>query len=504
MIHIQTKKNDGNRYATFCPVNRRHGGKDIYLGTVIDELNGIFYNRKQGYFKFTIEGGKTELSRDEIEYLELIKKNNAVPQLKKLTIDFGDTWFLDYIMTKSGLKELFSRTCSEDADTLLSLISFKLLNNETNFYAERWWEGNYARYLYPNARLQSQRISEFLEKIGKEEVKRIFFDLYVPYLKAIPGVSDNVLIDSTGLPNDIHFEYSALSNHNGVISKEVRLIYVVERNTGIPVFFRYVAGNIVDVSTLIVTVNILKAQGIHIQHSILDAGYSCEKNLKKLLKLKIPFLTRLSDNSKTQKYVKEHGHDVFNEKYSFKYGERWVFMKRHSYDIDGNECYAYIGIDFERQHDEQGKYLNKRIKGKQKKKNKILDEMGYFVLASSEKMEPKEVLPLYYMRQNIEQTFDHAKNDVDLIPLCSNKLETFRGHLLLCFMATIVLLILKQRLRAKKKLEKLCPKMVLRDMRYIKSEVYPKTLVMTEGSKYTNLILNELKLEAPEVISLIV
>jgi hypothetical protein len=29
-----------------------------------------------------------------------------------------------------------------------------------------------------------------------------------------------------------------------------------------------------------------------------------------------------------------------------------------------------------------------------------------------------------------------------------------------------------------------------------------KTLIMTEGSKYTNLILNELKLEAPEVISL--
>jgi hypothetical protein len=39
-------------------------------------------------------------------------------------------------------------------------------------------------------------------------------------------------------------------------------------------------------------------------------------------------------------------------------------------------------------------------------------------------------------------------------------------------------------------------------MHYIKSEVYPKTLVMTEDSKYTHLILNELKLEAPEVISL--
>ena len=500
-IHIQVKKSDGNRYATFCPADRRHGGKDVYLGTVVDELNGIYYNRSQGYFRFTIDDGKTDLSPGEVEYLELMKGNVGVPPKKRLVVDFGDAWFLDHVMTTSGLKGVFTETCQKDADTLMSLISFKLLNDGANFYAERWRDGNYAKYLYPNARLQSQRISEFMERLGEEKVKREFFDKYIPYLKTIPGISCNILLDSTGLPNDIHFDYAAISNHNGTINRETRLIYVVERNTGIPVFYRFVAGNIVDVSTLRVTINILKVQGIDVHHSILDAGYSSEENLKSLLRLQIPFLTRLSENQKTKKYLKERGADVMNETNSFKFGGRRVFMKRDTYDVGGIECYSYIAVDFKRRHDEQNRYLDKRDEGKQHKSGKTMDEMGFFVLLSSVKMEIKDVLPLYYMRQNIEQTFDYAKNDVDLLPLRTHKLETFRGHLLLCFMATAVLLAVKRQLRGRKKLENLCPRMALGEMRYVKCEIYPQALVTTEGSKYSNRILNELNLEAPEVIN---
>jgi len=501
-IHIQIKKSDGKRYATFCPSDRRHGGKDVYLGTVVDELSGIYYNRNHGYFRFTVDGGKTDLSPGEIEYLELMKKNIGAPHKKPFVVDFGDTWFLDHVMGSSGLKKVFAGTCPKDADTLLSLISFKLLNNGSNFYAERWWEGSYAKYLYPDARLQSQRISEFMDKLGEEDTKRVFFDMYIPYLKTMPGISYNLLIDSTGLPNDIHFDYAAISNHNGEISRETRLIYVVERNTGIPVFYRFVAGNIVDISTLRVTINILKAQGIDVHHSILDAGYSSEKNLKALLRLQIPFLTRLSENRKTKKYLKEHGADVMNETNSFKFGGRRIFMKQDIYNIGGIECYAYIAVDFERQHDEQRRYLDKRDEGKQQKNGKTMEEMGFFVLLSSVKMAAKDVLPLYYMRQNIEQTFDYAKNDVDLLPLRTHKTETFRGHLLLCFMATAVLLAVKRQLGTRKKLENLCPRMALADMRYVKGEIYPKTLVTTEGSKYSNRILDELDLEAPEIVNL--
>ena len=501
-ISYQTKTKDGKTYATFCPANRRHGGHDEYLGVVIDKENGIFYHRKHGYFRFTIENGRNELEPSEVEYIRLAKNDKPQRSGKILCVDFGDSWFLDKVLSDSKLKEVFATAMPTEADTLLSLISFKLLDNGINSFAEHWRIGNYSKYLYPNARLESQRISEFMERLGSEEVKRGFFDAYIPYMKKIPDISENVLIDSTGLPNDIHFEISAVNNHNGVINKEVRLIYVVERSTGFPIFFRYVAGNIVDVSTLRVTLNLMKAYGIDVHHSILDAGYSSAANLKKLLDDGIPFLIRLPDNKATKKYLNEQGKDIVCETNSFKYGERRMFIKREIYNVDGKICYAYVAVDFDRQFNEQKKYFDRLDNNKKDKKQKQLSDCGCFVLLSSDKLEIKEVLPLYYMRQRIEQIFDFAKNDVDLMPVRSNKIETFRGHLLLSFMATVALLTVRFQLKSKKKLASLCPVNALRDMRYIKGEVFADSLVVTEGSKHSNNILNELKWKAPDVVSI--
>jgi hypothetical protein len=503
-IRYQTKAADGKRYATYLPSDRRHGGKDIYLGTVIDENEGIFYNRKSGYFRFSTADGRSELSSEESEYCEYMRKHSAgISAKKKLILDFGDVWFADHVLTVSGLKEIFSKVCPKDTDTLLTMIVYKLLDSDANLYAERWRDGSYAKYLYPSANVGSQRISEFMAKLGDEEVKRTFFDLYIAYLKGLPDVTENVLIDSTGLPNDTHFEYAAINNHNGVISREARLIYVVERNTGLPIYFRCVAGNIVDVSTLRVTINQMKAQGIQIRHGLMDAGYSSKKNMDELFEHEIPFLMRLSGASSAKNLIKKHGADVFSSKYSLKFGERTICMKRVKETIHNHSCYVYISIDIERKNEEQIKHMRKAAEDpKRKKTDDAMESMGYFVLISSEKLDTTEVLPLYYLRQTIEQTFDCAKNDVALMPVRSHNVETFRGHLLLSFMATVSLITVKRLLKTRKKLSKFCPKMALKDMRYIKCDVFPHTLVTSEAGKNANLILNELKLEVPSAVNL--
>jgi len=503
-IRYQSRKSDGKRYATFCPSDRRHGGKDTYLGVAIDEREGVFYNRNGGYFRFSVESGRTPISSDEAEFIELMQKR-ATASKKQLILDFGDAWFLDQILETSGLKCLFSKVTPKESDTLLSLIAFKLLDTNANAYAERWLLGSYARYLYPNAALESPRISEFMKRLGEEETKRTFFDLYIPYLKGIPDVSENILIDSTGLPNDILFEYSQVNNHNGVVSREARLIYVVERNTGLPVYFRYVAGNIVDVTTLRVTINHLKAQDVVVKHGILDAGYCSEKNINDLYNNNIPFLIRLPNNALAKRLIQEYGADVYSENHAMKYGDRLLFMKRVSVTLFGHDCYAYIAIDFHRMTDEQEQYYSKFIESRGKQKPDAAKEKnkhGYFVLISSESMEPTEVMPLYYMRQTIEQTFDFAKNDVALMPVRNHTDETFRGHLLLSFMATVMLITIRRVLKTKKKTSQLPAVQALKAMRYIKCDVFPNALVTSEPGKYANLIINEHKLTVPGLINL--
>jgi len=509
-IRYQAKKSDGKQYATYCPANRRHGGKDMYLGVVINEEEGIFYNRNKGYFRFSVADGRSALSSDEAEYITLTKRYNEKRGTKQLILDFGDAWFLDYILESSGLKKLLTEVLAYEIDTLLALLAFKLLDSNANCYAERWLTGSYAQYLYPKAVLTSPRISEFMERLGKEETKRAFFDAYTPYLKGLPGISENILIDSTGLPNDIHFEYSQINNHNGVINREARLIYVVERNTGLPVYFRYVAGNIVDVTTLRVTINHLKAQDMEVKHSILDAGYCSEKNINELYDSSIPFLIRLPNNTLAKELIKKHGNDVRGIENVLEYGDRLLFMKRVSIELFGHNGYAYITIDFDRQTEEQKRYYRQAITNRQKKVVKAKtsetetneDSIGFFVLVSSEMLDTSEVMPLYYMRQTIEQTFDFAKNDVALVPVRTHTDETFRGHLLLSFMATILLITVKRVLKTKKKTSNLPAVQALNAMRYIKCDVFPHSVVTSEPSKYANLIINELKLRVPGIINL--
>ena len=117
-------------------------------------------------------------------------------------------------------------------------------------------------------------------------------------------------------------------------------------------------------------------------------------------------------------------------------------------------------------------------------------------------LDTSEVMPLYYMRQTIEQTFDFAKNDVALVPLRTHTDETFRGHLMLSFMATVLLITVKRVLKTRKKTSELPAVQALKAMRYIKCDVFPRSIVTSEPSKYANLIINELKLSVPGVINL--
>jgi transposase len=70
-----------------------------------------------------------------------------------------------------------------------------------------------------------------------------------------------------------------------------------------------------------------------------------------------------------------------------------------------------------------------------------------FILISSEKIEPAEVMPLYYTRQVVEQIFDTSKNSTDLLPIRVHSEESFRGHLLLNVMATVVHLSINKLLK---------------------------------------------------------
>jgi len=127
-----------------------------------------------------------------------------------------------------------------------------------------------------------------------------------------------------------------------------------------PLFFRYNAGNIVDVSTLRATIAELRAYKVHVSSAIIDAGYYSEDNIRLLYGEgdesgcgAIAFLTRLGAHLKLyKKLLLEHGGDIVQARYMVMYRDRLVYVKRVEVDLFGYVGYAYIVLDRARREEE--------------------------------------------------------------------------------------------------------------------------------------------------------
>ena len=153
---------------------------------------------------------------------------------------------------------------------------------------------------------------------------------------------------------------TAISTHNGKISNEVRLIFVTEQETGLPVYMRYVSGAIRDVSTISATIKELKAQGIDPEAVLMDAGYYSDRNIRLLHKAGIHFICRLKENMKLFKeLVSSHKNDLESKENLVKFGRRLVFIKCEKVPlVAGVPGYAYVCMDVDRRADETRRMLD--------------------------------------------------------------------------------------------------------------------------------------------------
>ena len=454
------------------------------LGKVIDREKGIYKNRERGVYEYSLEGGYAEKASDWEE--TAVKEED-----EKLILDFGDAYVIDEYMRKLPFYGAYRLVMPTYEDTMFSLLYYRILTEKKAYcYAETWWLGSYVRMLYPEAKLQSQRVSEFLAKLGEEGRQRRFFSEYLAALYGNNGGTTGVLIDSTGMANASKMELTQVSNHNGEVSMEIRLIYVIDRRNGMPIYFRYCAGNVVDVSTLCVTLAELAQFNIAIDCAIVDAGYFSEENIKELYRNEIHFVTRLAPNRTIYKQVaKSELFDILSSRYAVRYGNRLVYLKKKEVDVYGYTGYAYVGVDIDSRNQQFKRIAFEAIDDKKspEEMDEQLAKLGVFMLLSSDNMGTDEILPLYYMRQQIEQVFDIGKNYADLLPLRVQSEDTLRGHLMLTFMATAVIQMLQRDIIAKrKKKDKVNPEGALLTLRNQKCKVYSHSIVPQERVKSVN------------------
>ena len=385
------------------------------------------------------------------------------------------------------------------------MISFYTLANLANVNADDWYSGSYASYLYPDAGLDSRRISEFLKALGREKNYRAFFPSHIDYVRRMVSGDEAVLIDSSGLPNSVHFPLTAVSNHNGKINRELRIIAVVQKDTGMPLFFRYVPGNIVDVNTIVRTVHEMVALGVGMDYCILDAGYYNDLIFDQFAFASIDFMTRVnSGHGNYKSLVDEHVKSLERKENLVRYNGRMLFVKKVSCKVgtDSNvQAYAYICKDISRAFDESEK-LFRDTSDEDFDPQAVYDGMeiaGIFIILTTRNIAIQEILPAYYMRQQIEQLFDIEKNYSHLVPARIHTEETLRGHLLLSFISSSLVKMLQMDL---KKTE-YNPINLFVYLRNQKCKVYNSQIVTAEPVKKVTDIYRKFHITCPPKITYI-
>ena len=432
-ISFQTQ--GGYTYGTLCTVTRV-GQKVVKtygesLGRVVDKERLVFYSRSRGLFQYD---PKTESYLPAPPDVEMPKRKSRLKVPAQLvSFVFGDVYLLDRFMDKIGLYPVLESAYKDRLDALKAMVCFYLVSTLSNCYAGQWLERSIAHRLFPQAHLSSSQVSDLLRYLGEPSRQQGFFLNYLQWFV------DNQATDKLG--------------------------HILIDSTGLPIYMRCVPGNIIDINTLKRTILELKQMGVDTNFAITDAGYLSEENVNTFYEEQVSFLARLQPNRRLFKsIVKEHLADTKENGVLVKQNNRLVRIKKISCQLNekvgkngkiiepGHSAYAYLCIDLQRSALEQLSLIEKVAEGSlstESYESKI-EKAGIFMLVSKRSIAPSKVLEIYYTRQEIEQVFDLGKNYANMLPLSVQTEETFRGHMVLTFIATIVAKLLSDRLKETK------------------------------------------------------
>lgn len=446
------------------------------------------YGNQEYAYKITAYwDSKKQRSRQKTEYLGIVinkekkifEKRAIKKYSEKLILDFGDTYCINQFLQNSGYYDIIKDVFGNFSDNIFALLLYRLCYSGAMMYAEKWFNGNYAKIIYKNANLSSQRISDLLRYLGDENLQRSFFS---KYFKTFVKADKSIIIDATSLPNQIHIPMTEWGRSGEEIDKQIRFLLVVDKDTEYPLYFRILPGNIIDVSAFKNTIIELKQYGVKNSFVFVDAGFFSEDNINDLYAENINFLTRLPSGRTLYKdLIAKEAKDLESPRNIVKYGKkRGLFIKQIEVNLFGKKGFAYLVLDPQR----KGRELNRLMLESDDdmlQSNQFDYEFatrGIMILVSSFELSKNDVVPAYYVRQTVEMLFGFSKDDLNILPLRVHSEEVLRGFLFMQFITLIAFIQLKKGLGKNYTVEE-----ALVSLRNLKCKIFEKEAIISELTK---------------------
>ena len=403
---------------------------------------------------------------------------------------YGATYLLDQIGASLGLTEDL-KTCFPTLYKQIQSIAYYLIleNDSPLFRFEKWS----MLHRHPHgANIPSQRSSELFADIS-EESKQLFFRC----LAKRHQPDEYWAYDTTSLSSysqTLRQVQYGKNKENDPLA-QLNLALVFGQDSGLPFYYRKLAGNIPDVSTIKNLLADFKVLGFDKVKLVMDRGFYSEANINALLGERLKFIIAAGTHLA---YIRKQIDGIYDSIRSFEnldeqYGlysstirTDWDFQKERPNKKDvireKRRVYLQIYFNIEKYADEEAHFDRRLlsmkgeiISGKRnpnheafyKKYFEVTDTpvrgikitvkedvvkqakryFGFFTLMTNEKMDSIMALTLYRNKDLVEKAFGNIKERLNLRRLLVSSEKSLDGKLFVAFVALIYLSYLKKQMQ---------------------------------------------------------
>ena len=421
--------------------------------------------------------------------LENPARRGPVPVIRTERLFYGATYLFDQIGIVTGvtadLKTCFPATYKQ----IQSIAYYLILEDQNPLFRFKKW-AKLHRHPFGED-IPSQRSTEIFQSVT-EEAKMHFFRLQGKRR----AEKEFWAYDSTSISSysEMMKQVKYGKNKDGENLPQINLALLFGEESGLPFYYRKLAGNIPDVKTIRELARELDILGYEKVKLVMDRGYYSAENINTLFKDHMKFLCGTSTAlSFAKDYIREIGADKDRYEYYNSDLELYVFSKTISWHYEQERPYKgdtvredrrlYLHLYFNPDKlSDDGKAFNKRLDGlkeellsgkriseheKEYRKyfeiretpkrgislsynqdaiNAARERYGFFVLISNEVKDPVAALSLYRMRDIVEKAFWNVKERLNLRRTLTSSESSLEGKLFVEFVALIYLSYIKKKM----------------------------------------------------------
>lgn len=304
---------------------------------------------------------------------------------------------------ESNLKEKFPDIYRE-----ISVIAMlQLVTGCRGKRIKREFEASYLNDIHPDLACSDYTVRSLIGKLGaRSGDMEAFMRLYMK-----PG--SKLMFDGTSIFTRADDSFAQKGyNPDHKQETQVRLLYIFDRSSFMPVFYRMVPGNITDKAALKETVAVSGCRDCVI---IADKGFYSKKNVSFLMENKMSYILPLQYNTKL--IPEEFAGNIDDHKFDgcFTYKDRNIWHKTLDSGMKGNKVYIYR--DDQRRLQAEVRFMQKKESGYEGLDNaSIFDDKrrGMFAFVSNTGATARQLYMSYKERWDVEQCFDYLKNSVQI------------------------------------------------------------------------------------------